>query len=102
MINRLKRIVVTACGAVLLSLALSAVPAAAHEPAQAEPGEAVRLVQGGCGAAIASVERSTGGRVIQADMVVDGGQARCRIVVLIPSPDPNRPPRRQVVVVPAN
>ncbi|MCB1391260.1 MAG: hypothetical protein KDK12_19270 [Rhodobacteraceae bacterium] len=55
----------------------------------------------GCGAAIAQVESQTGGTVISADLITGGGQARCRLVVLIPSSNRNRPPKPQVMIVPA-
>ena len=55
----------------------------------------------GCGAAIAHVESQTGGTVISADLITGGGQARCRLVVLIPSSNRNRPPKPQVMIVPA-
>lgn len=55
----------------------------------------------GCGAAIAQVEAQTGGTVISADLITGGGPNRCRLVVLIPSNNRNRPPRSQVMIVPA-
>ena len=98
MIHAAKGIAALAAGlASLLLVSLSAAPAEAGAPAPA-----VTIAQaGGCGAAIAAVESRTGGRVIQANMFVDGGRHMCRIVVLVPSRKPNQPPRRRVVVVPA-
>lgn len=70
-------------------------------PRAGRPGAEARAVNAGCGAAIARVERQTGGRVISAKLVASGGRPRCRIVVLVPSNNRNRPPTPRTVVVPA-
>ena len=64
----------------------------------APPARRFKPVNAGCGAAIARVEAQTGGKVISANLI---GGNRCRLVVLIPSRDRNRPPKSQTVVVPA-
>lgn len=82
-------------GLAAVMLAGTAVPADAARNTR----PAVQLASGGCGAAVARVEAQTGGRVIKAQSV---GNNRCRIVVLIPSNDRNRPPKPRTMVVPAN
>lgn len=59
----------------------------------------VQLVQASCAGAVAQAEAQTGGRAIGAPQLqVQGNQAYCIIVVLVPGSGNNPPQRRTVRV----
>jgi hypothetical protein len=100
----IKRTVAAVAGVVLAHVAAHIAPAAAAPlpvPNAPPTAEVFHLVAADCYAIGQQVAAQEGGTLAKASPATEGGQPVCRIVVLLPAKDGQRP-RRAEFVVPQN